>query len=106
MPQLITNSGNKELIQVARGHHGWHYEWRVYDSKNPNNYKVTASFFLSDSEALMENENPLEQDTELSEEEGTVGMTRQMQDFYNARQYEIEQELAILKTLKLKKGSN
>ena len=54
----------------------------------------------------MENENPLEQDTELSEEEGTVGMTRQMKDFHNARQYEIEQELAILETLKLKKGSN
>ena len=54
----------------------------------------------------MENENPLEQDTELSEEPGSTNITRQMQDFYNARQYEIEQELAILKTLKLKKGSN
>ena len=54
----------------------------------------------------MENENPLEQDTELSEEEGTVGMTRQMKDFYDARQAELEQELAILETLKLKKELN
>ena len=54
----------------------------------------------------MENENPIEQDTELSEEPGSSNMTKQMKDFHNARQYEIEQELAILETLKLKKGSN
>jgi len=46
--RLIRRRGNRELVQVMRGHYGWHYEWRVY--REDNTYWVSSSFFLGDKQ--------------------------------------------------------
>ena len=48
MPHLIMKKAPRELVQVARGHHGWHYEWRVY--RADGTYWVASTFFAEDKD--------------------------------------------------------